>query len=128
VSGLAASTSYSFSVRAADAAGNVSGASNAVAVTTLAATGGGGAGGTPTVTITNAWDTGYCATLAVANNTASSITWQVTFTVQGHHHEPVNGTFTQSGSSATVSVVSWNAVAPARAEHEQRRVLRARLK
>ncbi|MGC0328508.1 hypothetical protein RKD23_001498 [Streptomyces sp. SAI-170] len=41
VSGLAASTSYTFTVRARDAAGNSSGASNAVTVTTDAGGGGG---------------------------------------------------------------------------------------
>ncbi|WP_223256109.1 agmatine deiminase family protein [Flavobacterium laiguense] len=38
VTGLTASTAYSFTVKAKDAAGNVSGASNAVSVTTTAAT------------------------------------------------------------------------------------------
>ncbi|MFD5539180.1 carbohydrate binding domain-containing protein [Streptomyces sp. NPDC127079] len=41
VSGLAASTAYTFTVKARDAAGNVSPASNAVSVTTSAGTGGG---------------------------------------------------------------------------------------
>jgi endoglucanase len=41
VSGLNASTAYTFTVKAKDAAGNVSGASNAVTVTTSAASGGG---------------------------------------------------------------------------------------
>ncbi|MEU5312449.1 carbohydrate binding domain-containing protein [Streptomyces sp. NPDC021562] len=41
VSGLAASTAYTFTVKARDAAGNVSAASNAVSVTTSAGTGGG---------------------------------------------------------------------------------------
>ncbi|MFF9194011.1 fibronectin type III domain-containing protein [Streptomyces sp. NPDC014779] len=44
VSGLAASTSYTFTVKARDAAGNVSGASNGVSVTTEAGGGGGGTG------------------------------------------------------------------------------------
>ncbi|XIE81229.1 carbohydrate binding domain-containing protein [Streptomyces sp. SBR177] len=44
VSGLAASTSYTFTVKARDAAGNVSGASNGVSVTTDAGGGGGGTG------------------------------------------------------------------------------------
>ncbi|MEW2246181.1 carbohydrate binding domain-containing protein [Streptomyces sp. NPDC058733] len=44
VSGLSASTSYTFTVKARDAAGNVSGASNAVTVTTDAGSGGGGGG------------------------------------------------------------------------------------
>ncbi|MEV5957463.1 carbohydrate binding domain-containing protein [Streptomyces sp. NPDC051987] len=41
VSGLSASTAYTFTVKARDAAGNVSAASNAVSVTTNAGTGGG---------------------------------------------------------------------------------------
>ncbi|MFF8602318.1 fibronectin type III domain-containing protein [Streptomyces sp. NPDC015232] len=44
VSGLAASTSYTFTVKARDAAGNVSGSSNSVSVTTEAGGGGGGTG------------------------------------------------------------------------------------
>ncbi|NBC68376.1 hypothetical protein GT003_05125 [Paenibacillus sacheonensis] len=42
VSGLTASTAYTFSVKAKDAAGNVSSASNALSVTTSAASGGSG--------------------------------------------------------------------------------------
>jgi chitodextrinase len=45
VTGLAASTSYTFTVKAVDAAGNVSAASNAVSATTAAASGGGGGSG-----------------------------------------------------------------------------------
>jgi acetylxylan esterase len=108
VTGLAASTSYSFFVRAVDALANISPSSNAVAVTTTG--NGGGTGGTPTVTITNDWGTGYCATLTVTNNTASTITWQVTITVRGTINNLWNGTYTQSGSTATVNGVSWNAV------------------
>ncbi|MBC6463380.1 glycosyl hydrolase family 18 protein [Actinomadura sp. HBU206391] len=44
VSGLSASTAYTFTVRARDAAGNASSASNAVSVTTDAGGGGGGGG------------------------------------------------------------------------------------
>jgi Cellulose binding domain/Fibronectin type III domain/Glycosyl hydrolases family 18 len=49
VSGLAASTSYTFTVKATDAAGNLSAASNAVSATTSASTGGGGGGGGTTL-------------------------------------------------------------------------------
>lgn len=44
VSGLSASTAYSFTVKARDAAGNTSAASNSVSVTTSAGGGGGGTG------------------------------------------------------------------------------------
>jgi len=113
VTGLTASTSYSFFVRAVDAAGNVSASSSSMGVTTTGTGGGGDPGGTGTVAITNAWDTGYCATLTVANTTSAPITWQVTITVQGTITNLWNGTFTQSGSTLTVSGVSWNAVIPA---------------
>jgi acetylxylan esterase len=108
VTGLAASTSYSFFVRAIDAVGNLSASSNTVAVTTSA--GGGGTGVTPTVTVTNDWGTGYCATLTVANHTAAAVTWQVAFAVRGTINNLWNGTFTQSGGTATVSGVGFNAV------------------
>ncbi len=45
VTGLSPSTSYTFTVKATDAAGNVSAASNSVTATTAAASGGGGGGG-----------------------------------------------------------------------------------
>ncbi|MFC7442019.1 chitinase [Laceyella putida] len=45
VTGLAANTSYTFTVKAKDAAGNVSAASNAITVTTNPSSGGGGGGG-----------------------------------------------------------------------------------
>ena len=106
VTGLATATSYSFFVRAVDPGGNISASSNTVAVTTST----GGTGVTPSVAVTNDWGTGYCATLTVTNNTASAVTWQVTFAVRGTINNLWNGTFTQSGGSATVSGVSWNAV------------------
>jgi cellulose 1,4-beta-cellobiosidase len=111
VTGLTAATSYSFSVRAVDAAGNASASSSAVAVTTTGnGGGGGGTGVTPSVAITNDWGAGYCATLTVANNTASAVTWQVTITVQGTINQLWNGTFTQTGSTAVVNGIAFNAV------------------
>ena len=109
VSGLAPSTSYSFFVRAVDPGGNISASSNTVTLTTPANPGGGG-GGTPTVVITNDWGNGYCAALTVLNNTPSTITWQVTITIQGTITNLWNGTYTQAGSSVTVSGVEWNGV------------------
>jgi poly(hydroxyalkanoate) depolymerase family esterase len=107
VTGLAASTTYVFFVRAVDAAGNASAGSNAVAVTTA---GPGGGGGTPTIQITNDWGNGYCAVILVANNSPAPITWQVTVTVEGTITNLWNGVYTQTGSSVTVSGVDWNAV------------------
>lgn len=108
-SGLAASTSYGFFVRAQDASGKVSASSNTVSVTTQGG-GGGGSGGTPSVAITNDWGGGYCATLTVANQTGSAITWRVTFPVEGVVYDMWNATFSQAGAQVTASGVSWNAV------------------
>lgn len=109
VTGLTAATSYSFFVRAIDAAGNVSASSNAVAVTTAAGGGGGGeVGGTPSVALTNDWGTGFCAALTVTNQTASTIVWQVTINVDGAINNLWNGTFVQSGSSVTIHGMAWN--------------------
>jgi chitodextrinase len=111
VTGLTASTSYLFFVRAIDAAGNASANSNSVAVTTSAGGGGGGGGavgGTPSVAITDDWGAGYCAALTVSNDTAAAITWQVTVTVDGTINNLWNGTFTQSGSSVTIRGADWN--------------------
>jgi hypothetical protein len=70
VSGLNASTAYTFTVRARDAAGNTSGASNQVSATTTA--GGGGGGGTtlavaPYVDM-GAWPTPSLTDMATAGN------------------------------------------------------------
>jgi acetylxylan esterase len=111
VTGLLASTSYSFFVRATDAASNVSASSNAVTVTTMATGGGGGGGtGTGTTAINNDWGAGYCATLTVTNNTSAAITWQVTLPVEGTINNLWNGTFTQTGGTATMRGLDWNGV------------------
>jgi acetylxylan esterase len=111
VTGLTGSTTYSFTVRAVDAASNASTSSSALALTTLPGTGGGGGGTvTSTLTIDNDWGTGYCATLTVTNGTGGPTTWHVTFTVRGTINNLWNGTFTQTGNSVTVSGVSWNGV------------------
>ncbi|HEY0687289.1 MAG TPA: glycosyl hydrolase family 18 protein [Steroidobacter sp.] len=54
-SGLSPSTTYTYSVRARDAAGNLSSASNQVTATTLPNNGGGGGGGVPGRTFVGYW-------------------------------------------------------------------------
>ncbi|PHS61951.1 MAG: peptidase S8 [Flavobacterium sp.] len=74
VIGLTASTSYSFSVRAKDAAGNVSGASNTVSVTTSANTNTGCSGGITTYPYTE----GYENTIGDwTQSSADDINWTV---------------------------------------------------
>jgi hypothetical protein len=72
VSGLSASTAYTFTVKAKDAAGNASGASSSVSATTQAGGGGGGGGGTtlPTAPYVDmgAWPTPVLVDMATAGN------------------------------------------------------------
>ncbi|MEV8515806.1 cellulose binding domain-containing protein [Dactylosporangium sp. NPDC051484] len=73
VSGLSASTTYTFTVKARDAAGNSSGASNQVSATTQAGGGGGGGGGGTTLAVApyvdmGAWPTPALTDLATGGN------------------------------------------------------------
>ncbi|HWB38024.1 MAG TPA: cellulose binding domain-containing protein, partial [Rugosimonospora sp.] len=76
VSGLAASTSYTFTVKARDAANNVSAASNAVTVTTPSGGGGGGGGGGTTLPVApyidmGSWPTPVLTDVATASTLKS---------------------------------------------------------
>jgi Zn-dependent metalloprotease/chitodextrinase len=73
VTGLTASTAYSFSVRARDAAGNVSAASNVVNITTTGSGGGGGCtGGISAFPYTESFESGLGAW---TQSTADDIDW-----------------------------------------------------
>ncbi|GAA1031493.1 hypothetical protein GCM10009557_27010 [Virgisporangium ochraceum] len=102
--GLSPSTTYTFSVRARDAAGNVSAASTGRTVTTTA---GGGTGGACTATyrVTTSWPGGFQGEVAVRNSSTAAITsWTVTWTApSGATLTQVwNGQLTTSGSGVTV--------------------------
>ncbi|MER7279680.1 cellulose binding domain-containing protein [Dactylosporangium sp. NPDC000244] len=73
VSGLSASTAYTFTVKARDAAGNASAASNSVSATTQAGGGGGGGGTGTTLAVApyvdmGAWPTPTLTDMATAGN------------------------------------------------------------
>jgi chitodextrinase len=70
VSGLSASTAYTFSVKAKDAAGNISTASNLVSVTTNAASGG---GATDLLFSEYIEGSSFNKALEIANNTGSTV-------------------------------------------------------
>jgi hypothetical protein len=114
--GLAASTGYQFSVRARDAAGNVSANSATVSVTTPASGGGGGGGGgtggTCSVTYTkNEWGGGVTASVTIANTgTAALNGWTLTFTFPGDTTvtSAWNATVTQSGAAVTARNAAYN--------------------
>lgn len=102
--GLTASTTYTFSVRARDAAGNLSAASAGRTVTTSA--GGGGSGAcVATYRVTNSWQGGFQGEVTVRNSSTATInSWTVTWTApSGSQLAQVwNGRLTVSGSAVTV--------------------------
>lgn len=110
VSGLSPSTAYQFTVRARDAAGNTSGNSTAVNVTTLP--GGGGGGCSATATVQTQWGEGYVIQpVTVTNTGTSSITaWTVTFTLPAGHSivGSWNAAFTINGQTITARNMSYN--------------------
>ncbi|MFD8595102.1 cellulase family glycosylhydrolase [Kitasatospora sp. NPDC059646] len=113
-SGLSASTAYSYTVRAKDAAGNVSAASAAVTATTSA--GGGSSAGCAATVSLNDWGSGLTATVTVTNNgTAAVKGWQVAWTwptglqISGSWSADV----VRSGQRVTASSLAYNgALAP----------------
>jgi poly(hydroxyalkanoate) depolymerase family esterase len=108
--GLTPGTTYRYQVRARDAAGNVSPASDPVEVTTSQDGSGGGCTATPTVQ--SQWGNGYVIQpLTVTNTGTSTITsWTVTFTLPPGHTltGSWNGTVTTSGQTVTVRSVGHN--------------------
>jgi chitodextrinase len=116
-SGLTASTAYSYTVKATDAAGNVSAASSAVSVTTPAG-GGGNGGGTVTATyhVDNDWGSGFTATVTISNTGTTAIKgWKATWTWAGNQKitNSWNGTVSQSGTAVTATNASYNGAVPA---------------
>ncbi|GAB2610162.1 hypothetical protein GCM10027168_48890 [Streptomyces capparidis] len=109
-SGLTASTAYTYTVRARDAAGNTSAASAAVTGTTTAGNGGGN-GCTATYKVDNDWGSGFTATVTVSNTgTARTSGWTVTWTWAGNQQvsNSWNGTATQSGKVVTAKNAGHN--------------------
>jgi chitodextrinase len=110
VTGLAANTTYTFTVRARDAAGNTSPASAGRTVTTPPG-GGGPAGCTATYRTVNTWAGGFQAEVTISNTGTQSLTgWTATWTLPaGTAFTQVwNGRPTVSGTTATVRNESYN--------------------
>ncbi|MEV4416766.1 glycoside hydrolase family 3 N-terminal domain-containing protein [Catellatospora sp. NPDC049609] len=106
-SGLSASGTYRFYVRARDAAGNVSGNSNTVVVNTT-----GGVGGTCRVDwVPNTWGNGFTANVTIHNLGTTTVNgWTLTWTFSGNQQvsNAWNATVTQSGAAVTARDVGWN--------------------
>jgi chitodextrinase len=123
VSGLSASTSYQFTVRARDAAGNTSQQSSPLSVTTASGGGndgggnnGGGSGACRVSYTKNEWQGGFTANITVTNTGSSSINgWTLTFSFPGDQKvtNSWNASVSQSGSSVTAKNVSYNGSIPA---------------
>jgi len=110
VTGLAANTTYTFTVRARDAAGNTSPASAGRTVTTPPG-GGGGGGCAATYRTVNTWDGGFQAEVTIRNTGTQNLNgWTATWTW------PAGNTFTQvwngrpgpAGTTVTVRNESYN--------------------
>jgi chitodextrinase len=111
VTGLAASTPYSFYVTAHDAAGNTSGQSNTVSVTTPSG-GGGGGSCRVTYTRTNEWAGGFTADVAITNTGTGTINgWTLAFTFPGDQRitNAWNAQVTQSGAAVSARDLGYNA-------------------
>ncbi|MGX7826618.1 cellulase family glycosylhydrolase [Actinokineospora sp. 24-640] len=109
--GLTASTTYSYTVRARDAAGNTSAASTAVSATTTAG-GGGGSGCTATYRTLNSWSGGFQAEVTVANTgTSATRGWSVVLSLAGGR--TIGSLWNGTLSGATVTNAAHNgALAP----------------
>ena len=110
-SGLTPSTAYTYTVKAFDAAGNLSQASNSVTATTQS--NGSNSGCTVTYAVTNQWNTGFTANVTITNTgTSPTHNWQVSWTWPGN--QQVNGvwnvTESHTGQQETFTAVSSNAV------------------
>ncbi|MFD4572609.1 endo alpha-1,4 polygalactosaminidase [Streptomyces sp. NPDC058417] len=121
--GLTAGTTYQYQVKAKDAAGNTSGASNTVSKATQSSGSGGGNGGgsngcSATLVVTDSWSGAFDAQVSV-KNTGSSATrgWKVSWTWPGT--QKITGFWdakvTTSGKAVTAANESWNAAISANA-------------
>ena len=111
--GLTPATAYSFTVRAKDAAGNVSAASSAVTATTQSTQ----TGNTCQVTYqASSWNNGLSANIKIKNTGTSALSgWTLAFTF-GSGQQLTQGwsaDWTQSGSTVTAKNAAWNgSIAP----------------
>ncbi|MEV4054825.1 cellulase family glycosylhydrolase [Amycolatopsis sp. NPDC049688] len=110
-SGLAASSTYRYQMRARDAAGNTSAASGVATATTSA---GGGSGACKVAYSASNWGggNGFTANVTITNTGTSAVNgWTLAFTFAGGQQVTLPGwgaTFAQSGAAVTAKNLSWN--------------------
>ncbi|MGV8977455.1 MAG: glycoside hydrolase family 6 protein [Cellulomonas sp.] len=121
-SGLTAATTYSFTVKAKDAANNISNASNAVSVTTTStstptptptptATTTSGTGGCAVKYTANSWNTGFTGSIKVTNSSGSALTsWNLKFSFANGQvvTQGWSAKWSQSGAAVTAANEVWN--------------------
>jgi chitodextrinase len=115
--GLSASTNYTYTVAAYDAAGNVSSPSAGVTATTSSSGGGTGGGGCSAgYVVSSQWANGFTANVTVTNKGSTAGTgWKVNWTWGGNQQitNLWNGVESHSGQSETVTNASFNgSIAP----------------
>jgi chitodextrinase len=112
--GLTPATQFSYTVRARDAAGNLSAPSSAVTATT-ASGGGTGTGCSATFHIDNQWNGGFTATITVTNSgSAATHGWTVNWAWPGSQSitSMWNATPTVSGQNVSAVNMPYNAAVP----------------
>jgi len=112
--GLSASTSYTYTVKARDNAGGTSAASVAVSATTQNP-GGGDSGCTATARVVSSWSGGFTGEVTVTNTTTStSRGWRVGWSWPGNQRATSawSAQLTQSGASVTGSNADYNGALP----------------
>ena len=107
--GLSASTTYYFTVKAVSSSGGVSGASNTASAATQTAA----AAGACHITYVdqNDWGSGFTGNLSITNSGSTALTsWTVTWTYAGNQaiNQSWNGNYAQSGKAVSISNASWN--------------------
>ena len=108
VTGLTPGTAYSFSVRAKDAAGNVSARSTAVSATTQT---GGGNAACSVVYTANSWNTGFTASVKVKNTGTTALSsWTLSFSFANGQTvtQGWSADWSQSGTTVTAKNAAWN--------------------
>jgi len=120
--GLTAATTYSFTVKAKDAAGNVSNASSAVSVTTASSstptptptptpTATNGTGGCTVKYTASSWNTGFTGSVKVTNSGSSALTsWSLKFSFANGQAvtQGWSAKWSQSGAVVTAANEAWN--------------------